>query len=139
MIIVGLALVIQSYWDLKLKAIPYRITLVLLMVGVICSWLSHRNIVEVMLALIPGIVCLLLSKFTREAIGYGDGLLLCALAMFFPCDRILELCTIACILAGVVALALLALRKKKGKDELPFVPFLLMAYIFHVTSDIGVL
>lgn len=130
-------LVIQSYWDIRYKEIPIIVTIIGGIVGVICSIVQQRVPIELLCATIPGLVSLVLGKVTRQAIGYGDGFLLCAMGMYVSCEVLLSILMNACILAGVVALALLVFRRKRGKDQLPFVPFLLTASVFHYVIEKG--
>lgn len=130
-------LVIQSYWDIRYKEIPIIVTIIGGIVGVICSIVQQRVPIELLCATIPGLVSLVLGKVTRQAIGYGDGFLLCAMGMYVSCEVLLSILMNACILAGVVALALLVFRRKRGKDQLPFVPFLLAASVFHYVIEKG--
>ncbi|MBQ8626442.1 MAG: prepilin peptidase [Agathobacter sp.] len=130
-------LLIQSYWDMRYKEIPIIVTIVGGMIGCIGSVVQQRVPIDVLCAMIPGIVCLILGKVTRQAIGYGDGFLLCAMGMYVSCEGLLAILMNACIFAGVVALALLVFRRKKGKDQIPFVPFLLAASIFQYVIEKG--
>ena len=124
-------LLIQSYWDLRYREIPLIATLLGGVVGFVLSIVQQREVMDLVWAMIPGIVCLLLGKVTRQAIGYGDGFLLCAMGMFVSCQEVLSIVMGACMLAGAVALALFAFQKKRGKDQIPFVPFLLVASLLH--------
>jgi prepilin signal peptidase PulO-like enzyme (type II secretory pathway) len=47
-------------------------------------------------------------------------------------NHILGILILACVLAGIAGLFLIATGKKKGKDSLPFVPFLLVASVVEV-------
>ena len=81
------------------------------------------------MAFIPGAVCLVMGYCTRQAIGYGDAILLCSLGMLYSLQEILFICMTAVTLAGIVGLVLLVVFRKSGKYEIPFVPFLLAGWM----------
>lgn len=121
-------MVIQTYWDIRYKEIPILVSLVGGILGVvICIW-EQRGFVDVMCALIPGIAALLIGRISKEAIGYGDGVLLCVMGFYFTLEELLAVCMIAFMAAALIALILLVVFHKKGSYEIPFVPFLLIAY-----------
>ena len=74
--------------------------------------------------LLPGIFLLILARITREAVGYGDGLVLLFIGLslgFWECIGIFFAGLLGVFLAAV--LALLLFGRKKGL-EIPFIPFL---------------
>jgi leader peptidase (prepilin peptidase)/N-methyltransferase len=81
------------------------------------------------MALIPGIICLFLGFCTRQAVGYGDGILLCALAMLYRLEDLLCILMIAILSAGITGLFFLIVLKKRGTYEIPFVPFLFVGWL----------
>lgn len=71
----------------------------------------------------------LISKASREAIGYGDSfcIAVCGAWLGFYENIFLLMCSF--LILAVFAMAALTLRKLKVKETLPFVPFLLAGYI----------
>lgn len=134
-----ITLLIQSYWDLRYKEIPLLVTVGAGVMGLFLSFLGQREWLDLLWALIPGVVCLGIGRLTREAIGYGDGFLLCAMGMYLSCEQLLSVCMAAFVVAGVTALGLLAFRRKRGKDQIPFVPFLLVAAIMQYLIEEGII
>lgn len=132
-----ITLAVQSYWDLRYREIPLFVTAGAGGLGLVLSIINERSWQELLCALIPGIVCLGIGRMTREAIGYGDGLLLCAMGMCVSCERLLSIGMTAFLVAGVVALLLLAFCRKRGKDQIPFVPFLFVATILQYLMEEG--
>ena len=137
-IVLGFTLMIQSYWDLRYKEIPIMVTAVSGVVGLLLSFIGKREWIDVLIAFIPGLCCLGIGRVTRQAIGYGDGFLLCGMAMYISCRDILSVSMMAVMMSGVVALVCIAFQKKKGKDQLPFVPFLAVAWIIYILVEKGV-
>lgn len=136
-IAVGVLLGVQSYWDLRYKAIPDVVSLAVGIIG-LCLWnQGEKNIAELWCALLPGMVCLFIGKVSKEAIGYGDGILLCILGIYYTVTELMELCLIAISTAGICGLVLLVFFQKRGQYELPFVPFLLLGWIVRMVGVYG--
>ena len=72
---------------------------------------------------------LLLSCLSRGAIGRGDGYLLCVAGVYLGIAGTLSLLSGALFLCAIWSLLLLAIKKAGKKTEIPFVPFLLAAYV----------
>lgn len=128
-IMAGICLLIQSVWDIRTKKIPLWISLCFGGCSFLYSIGCHRDWLGFLFALVPGVVCFVLGYWTREAIGYGDAMLLCALGMLYSLEEILFICVAAVMLAGVAGLILLIVFQKNGKYQIPFVPFLWMGWL----------
>lgn len=76
-----------------------------------------------------GILFFFISKYTREAIGYGDSWIILLLGIYLGLWDLLWLLSIAFTVTGVLAVFLLAFRKCSRKITIPFVPFLTLAYV----------
>lgn len=129
-LIAGICLLIQGIRDIRTKEIPLWVSLCLGGGGFLYSIYSHRDWLDFCLGLLPGIGCLLLGYCTRQAVGYGDGILLCALGMLYSVEELLYICMVAACFAGITGLVLLVCFKKKGTYEIPFVPFLFVGWMF---------
>ena len=81
-----------------------------------------------------GAVLFLGSLFTKEAVGKGDGLLLCAIGVWLGFSQSLRLLFFASILSAAAALFLLLAAKKERTQRIPFVPFLLGAYLIVLAA-----
>ncbi len=79
------------------------------------------------ISLIPGIVCLIVAKLTKEAIGYGDAMIIFMLGLYWRWESVCTVLMGACMLAAIFALVLLIFFRKNRKYEIPFVPFLALA------------
>ena len=129
---VGLLLGIQSFFDMKRKLIPTCVTIVGAVIGIGCTVYRGRTVGELMLALMPGMVIVLLGKITKEAIGYGDGMLIGMLGFFYSLEDVAYICMSAFWGAAGVALILLVMKSKKRKDAVPFVPFLFLGWLIRL-------
>lgn len=133
-IFVGILLGIQGYFDIKNKEIPLWITVAGGMAGLLISVCRERLLVDIFWALLPGVVFLILGKITREAVGYGDGMLVGVLGLFYSLEEIFSLCFIAFLFTGTTALILLVILHKKGSYQIPFIPFLFLGWCIQVLT-----
>lgn len=79
-------------------------------------------------ALLPGMFLLFVSKITEEKIGYGDGIVILILGNFL---RVEEICLVlqgALVLTMIFSIVLLIIKKISKGYEIPFLPFLWIAY-----------
>lgn len=79
-----------------------------------------------------GIALLVMSWSTREAIGYGDSLVVTACGAALGFLKTMGVITAALCFAAVWSGILLAVRKARRGDSFPFIPFLLAAEICGV-------
>ena len=63
----------------------------------------------------------------KEAMGFGDVKLMGALGLFFGWERIIAISLIAFLLAAIISIILLASKKKKTDEYIPFGPFIVIA------------
>ena len=80
------------------------------------------------LGLIPGAVMLLLSKVTKEAFGYGDGVLILCLGLITGPAVIFAVTITAMIITVPAAALLLLFGVIRFKDKIPWMPFVAAAY-----------
>ncbi|MCD7709456.1 MAG: prepilin peptidase [Clostridiales bacterium] len=118
-----------SVEDIRKKSIPIWPIIAMGAVGAVLSaiggeWTSWT----VALRFLPGALCLLLGLLSREAVGYGDGLVILCLGAYLSLAELMQLCLAAVTLAGVVALLLMLIMRKGRKTAMPLIPFLLAGY-----------
>ncbi len=76
-----------------------------------------------------GIAMMIVSVVTKGSVGMGDGILLIVTGVYLGGHKNLELFMTGLFFAALWSLGLLVLKKKKGKEEIAFVPFLLLSYL----------
>lgn len=81
---------------------------------------------------VTGILFLLCSKVTREAVGFGDGILILALGIYMGFWNELYLLVISFTLAAGFAMVVLVFKKFRRKTGFPFVPFLCIGYFLMI-------
>ena len=100
------------------------------MAGLILQlFLGAHPFYDLLLGCLVGIVLLLIARLSREAIGYGDALMIIATGVFLGIvdNVLLILCSITA--AALCSLVLLIFKINKKQDAIPFVPFMLCGYI----------
>ena len=120
-----------TYTDIKTKLIPALPTAIitgLISVIHINDAINHTNdYLYFLLPFVPGLIMLMLSYLSKEALGYGDS------ALFILCSISLGslngflIIMIAFLYSAFFSITLL-LRGKSGKSIIPFAPFILAAF-----------
>lgn len=129
--LLGVLLIIVSIQDIKWKKI--RVNIVLIAIGGLCICLPFSSTLSVLdraLGLFLGLGVVLLSKATGGKIGIGDGMVLGVTGIGLGFWTNMELFALALAMAALFSIVLIVLRKANRKSTIPFIPFLLCAYIF---------
>ncbi len=123
--------------DLKLQIIPNRLNLTIFEVGLGFAFLQgifNINVgIDMLLGSLTGagiflIITLLGGLIAgKEAMGFGDVKLMGALGLFFGWMDMIAISLIAFLLAAVISIFLLATKKKKTDEYIPFGPFIVLA------------
>lgn len=96
------------------------------------------GILECVITAIVGMLFLLAaSKLTRGGIGYGDIKLLGAVAFLCGLRAFIYSLLLGMIVCALFAIALLILKKKKMKDELPLAPFIFVGFAVSILLGIA--
>lgn len=127
-VLAGVILGIQSYWDIREQKIPTNISVIGGVLGFLLSVHMERSCFNVCMALLPGVSLLAVGWISKESIGYGDGILICALGLFYSWEVLWRICFLAFLFSAGAALVLFVVLKKRGNDTIPFVPFLLLGW-----------
>lgn len=93
-------------------------------------WIIH------VLGLLTGAGFILVSKVTREGIGYGDSMLLCILGIYLGIWKLLELLLVAWLLVLPAAMFLLIRKHYTKKARLPMIPFITAGYLVMWISEL---
>lgn len=76
-----------------------------------------------------GAVFLLISRVTREKIGYGDSVAICILGAYMGVWELLKMLSAAFVLLFVAAILQLCKKRMSKKASLPLFPFLAGGYL----------
>ena len=124
-------LIVSGIMDVKKRRVPVWM---LALGGVLAVWAAFcrpSGYLEILTGSLPGVLLLLIAFATKKA-GYGDGIVLCCLGVALGGERSLLLFGLSLFLISLCALILLALRRVKRNTDLPFLPFLAVAWILVV-------
>lgn len=137
MIILGMALGVLAWLDFKDKEIPLWICVLEIIVGLGFAFFERRELMSLLLACIPGGMAIVFSWISREAIGYGDGIVLVMLGCYLSLSQVLSIGLQAFGVAGVVAFILLVVFRKNGRYRIPFIPFLALLFGWECLMQLG--
>lgn len=123
-------LTLCSAEDIKKKQIRLHPVLLFGILGIILHMLFRMQSIEnMLLGMSVGVTLLVLSKLTGGRIGAGDAVLLIVTGIYLGFKQNMQLFFSGLLLSGIWALGVLVLKKKSRKDSIPFIPFLLAAYM----------
>lgn len=128
-VILLLGLAWNSYWDLRDREIRLFSVAVMSMAGLIFQFMNGFSFFDLILGILPGGILLGVSLATRGALGIGDGLLTLCIGFYLGFIQTGITVLTALFLSAIWAGLSLCLKKKKGKDSIAFIPFLLMGDI----------
>lgn len=111
-------------WKRKEVDLKYTIGFIVVTAG-IYLW---KGLPQNWSGLLPGVCLCCLACWQKEKIGTGDGIAAMGLGWAVGVKKVLEILTGAFLMAAVAGVLLLAAGKKRT-TELPFVPFLCIAYL----------
>ena len=127
------ALAITAYRDCKEKSIYLYLPIVAGVMGVILHiFFLERGVADMLWGVGIGGCVILLAWISKESIGVGDGIMLMVSGIYLGFWENLELLFTALLLVGVTALFLMVVKKKRRDYRVPFLPFLLVAYLFQL-------
>lgn len=123
--------------DYRKQIIPNRLSLTIFELGLIftfVSGISDLNIfIDNLLGCITGAGIFLIITLIggaiagKEAMGFGDVKLMGALGLIFGFSNIIMIAVIAFLLGAIISIILLATKKKKSDEYIPFGPFIVIA------------
>lgn len=132
-------LAIPAFSDLRthrFHVLPVLTGAVLLLV---CRFMLFEQVFHFwsfMAGLLPGSFFLLLNRLSRGGVGAGDAMLIALLGLVTGFWNATAISMLAVTLTGVTGLVLIVTGKADRKAELPFVPFLLTAYVLLLAVDL---
>lgn len=129
-VVVLVMLVACAVCDWKKKEIPLLFLVMMSGVTVFCLLFCHQgNLWQHVGGILLGSFFFLISRFSKEAIGYGDSWIILLLGLYLGLSVTIELLFVASFVAGVGSLFFLWKKRWRKKATMPFVPFLALAYV----------
>lgn len=129
--LIGIFLIILSIQDIMSKKIKvWMVILCALLLCICVPFCPAISLLDRILGLFLGVGVVALSKITGGKIGVGDGLVLGVTGIGLGFWSNLELFDLALAIAAVFSICLLVLRLADRKKGIPFIPFILLSYLF---------
>lgn len=123
-------MIVLAYQDWQEKIVDIRFLLPAGILGIITQIFDrNQQLPDIMLGAGVGIFVLILAAVSKS-IGIGDGLTLVVSGIYLGFAENIELLMTALLLAGSAALFLIIIKKKERRYQMPFIPFLLVGYLF---------
>ena len=122
-----LVLLCNSIQDLRKRNILLKTTVIYGITGAaaaLCG--SGGDVFLTILSFLPGLCLLLTAKFSGGKVGYGDGILLLAVGAWTGFLECMLNLTAGLFMAALWCIIRMLSGKMNRKDEIPFVPFLLL-------------
>lgn len=152
MLLLSLSLLITcSYTDLRERGISlallaaFSTSCAVLMISVLIfgerlvflkrSLVYEPDIINIIAGLIPGLILLIISMLTKEAIGRGDVYVVMLLGFMLGFEKILTILCLSMVMTALTGLVCMVLGIRSRKDSLPYIPFILGAYTIMLMSD----
>lgn len=125
-------LCVLSIWDIRKKRLPV-IGLIMVFVTVAAQrFYKPLSFREYVASALVGGGFLLISKLSKEALGYGDSLLILILGVQLGFWKLIETLTCSMFFLGVVSLIFLVLKGNHKEISIPFIPILTVGYLLAV-------
>ena len=130
-IIWGILLLILSVKDIRKREVPTWLVVSGGILAVLCKVLEQavNDIPGMLVGAAIGTLFLLVSRITREALGYGDSMLIVGLGLYLGLWKMLYLLVIAFFSAAVFSMAGIIIKRFTRKTTIPFIPFLAVGYL----------
>lgn len=119
-----------SYTDIRKRVVYLKLLIPFFIAGVLLCALSGKNaVISGAAGACAGFFILILSMATKGAVGEGDGLVLMITGFYLGFFMNLKLIFTALFLSAMCSVAAVIIKGWKKDMELPFMPFLLAAFI----------
>ena len=129
----SLFLLVCTVIDLKTKKVyPWMCIVNYVLVIGIKILLNKIELKALLLGLAISAILFAVSIITKEAIGRGDVWILLTLTGILNGEGVLEILFTALFICSVFSIVMLATKKMKMKNALPFVPFLLIGNVLWI-------
>lgn len=126
----GLYLGILSVYDIQTRKVPRWLLGVGMAAAIFLKcFYKNSSIFLVSVGIAIGIVFCMISKVTGETLGMGDSYLITILGGFVGAWNLLYILAYAFLFSAIYSAIVLVMRKFNRKIQIPFIPFLMAAYV----------
>lgn len=134
-VIILFLMAVLSCFDLREKKIPVIIllaagilTVIYTVFFILCSKPSAESLAGALLGAVPGIMLSFIAIITKK-VGMADGIVLTLLGMLTDYCTVMQILCLSMIIMALLSIILLVLKRIKKNSELPYLPFLTMAFL----------
>ena len=129
--IVAAVLTVESISDIKTKSISLaRLVCYMIVALALNIIMRYQSFISLFGGIIVGVIFLGFGILTKEGIGYGDGAIFICLGAVLGLYDNLRLLMYSLMLAAIVGGIYALVRKKNLKVRIPFIPCVLITYVF---------
>lgn len=128
--IIALLLITLAYNDWKTKRVSAWLLGVITVVAITARiFLVSTSVWNTLGGVAIGVLLFGISKWSREALGYGDSWLILSLGIYLGGMKLLEVISLASFLACLFSIAYCIRCGWSRKHTLPYIPFITAAYL----------
>ena len=135
--IVVTLLIVESVSDIRNRSISLVRLVVYMIIALFLNvMLKYQPFSSLIAGIIVGVAVLGFGMLTKEGIGYGDGAIFICLGAVLGFYENLKLLMYSLMLASIVGVIYVLVRKKSFKVQIPFIPCVLITYIFMTVMEV---
>jgi len=124
-----------SIKDIKSKELSLRLLLVTAGSGIIFQvWIGVLPLWQWLAGILLGVIVLGVGFATREAIGYGDGLMIGVIGIWLGVAAGIEILFLGLCISACLSALLLTFKKVNRNYRIPFIPFLFLAWLIWLVA-----
>ncbi len=129
-----LFMVICAIQDKRERAVKDSVYVLFSILGLIFGIFSERSFFNIISAFIPGMLLVVISRLSGEALGMGDAFFYLVSAMYLDIGSILIMLLISMFICGIIALLVIAYygigERDRHEITIPYLTVLLPVGIF---------
>lgn len=109
------------------------VSIILSIIQILCK---EMTLFSVIIGCVPGVITWFFSRWSQGAIGEGDAFVIGGLGMVTGWRMVFASCLLAGMMCAMAGAVLLAVRRARKRTELPFIPFLTVAFILNCCMNL---
>lgn len=126
-----LFLIINTYWDMKRRRVLLWSIVLFGISGIgLVLWFKNVSILSSMGGLAFGLLIGGCGYISRQAIGYGDGLVITVCGVYLGFVQVFAMVFYGLLFCSFLSMILIAAKKRTYKTQVPFLPYLLAGYVY---------
>ena len=134
-VLILFVLIIASVRDIVCKEVDIREIMALITLMVVYIFMDDTfKMINSIWGLLFGLLLIVFSKLSKQALGFGDAIVLLVLGVGFGVYRVIYIFMISLIISSVIAIIFFLLKKVGRKTQLPFIPYITIAVMVMMIS-----